>query len=84
MRLVPGRSKFLKQGLHEGTEGVLSPFPVPHILWELDCKSHRLPEPQLLLLIQAIFLVPSSPKSNLKRNDSGQPPLLVGHPRSGF
>lgn len=81
--LVPGRSKLVKQRLHEGTEDASSASLVLQILWELDCKSHRLPETPVLLLMEAILLVPISPKSYLQGNDPGQPPLLVGHRRSG-
>lgn len=34
--------------------------------------------------MEAILLVPSSPKSYLEGKDPTQPPLVVGHPRSGF
>lgn len=34
--------------------------------------------------MEAILLVPNSPKSYLEGNDPGQASLLAGHARSGF
>lgn len=71
--------------LLEGTEDVPSLSPVPQILWEPEFKRHRLSEPHFLHLSNGGNITgPSSPTSYLQDNYQGQPPLPVGHQRSGF
>lgn len=83
--LVPGRSELVTQRMLEETEDTPALLRCPKTSGsQTACL---IPSQSLSFCIcqmEAMLLVPNSPKSYLEGNEPGQAPLLAGHERSGF